>query len=124
MQVRTARPTADLEQSIRFYRDLVGFTLLASFEDHAGFSGAIFGMPDESRQLEIVSHVGVLPTPTTEDQLVLYLGSTDAVSRLAQRLIDAGVGEREPSNPYWKTGGARCFTDVDGYWLILSPSSW
>ncbi len=120
MQVRIARPTADLDAAVAFYRDLVGLPLLSSFADHAGFSGAILGEP--GRQLELVAHDGVVPSPTSEDQLVLYLGSPDEVSRVAARVEAGGHERRVPANPYWSADGAAAFTDPDGYWLILSPS--
>ena len=119
-QLRVARPTADLAAAVAFYRDLVGLPLLSSFADHDGFSGAILGEPE--RQLELVAHDGVVPSPTSEDQLVLYLGSADAVTRAAERIEAGGHARRVPANPYWVADGAAAFTDPDGYWLILSPS--
>jgi catechol 2,3-dioxygenase-like lactoylglutathione lyase family enzyme len=80
MQVRVARPTRDLERATAFYR-LLDLPVIASFEDHAGYSGVVFGLPDASRQLELVAHEGEAPAPTAEDQLVLYLGSAEAVAR-------------------------------------------
>jgi YycE-like protein len=124
MQIRVARPTSDLRAAVMFYRDLVQLPVLAEFHDHDGFSGVILGVPDESRQLELVWHEGTVPSPTTEDQLVLYLGSAAAVAAVAERLEAGGVSPRPPANPYWSADGARCFVDPDGYWLVLSPSSW
>jgi catechol 2,3-dioxygenase-like lactoylglutathione lyase family enzyme len=124
MQVRVARPVRDLAATDAFYRDLVGLPVIASFDDHDGFSGVVFGLPDASRQLELVEHADVRPTPTSEDQLVLYLGSDDAVAELASRLTEQGAPEAAPRNPYWERTGARCFVDPDGYWLVLSPLAW
>ena len=45
MQIRVARPTARLDETAAFYRDLVGLPVLASFTDHDGFSGVILGVP-------------------------------------------------------------------------------
>jgi catechol 2,3-dioxygenase-like lactoylglutathione lyase family enzyme len=116
MDVRVARPTADLARAVAFYRDALGLPLLASFEDHDGYSGAILGLPDASRQLELVRHAGVRPAPTDEDQLVLY-----GAAGLAARLEAAGHEPRSPANPYWERNGAVGFVDPDGYWLILAP---
>ena len=124
MHVRVARPVRDLAATSAFYRDLVGLPVIASFEDHDGFGGVVFGLPDASRQLELVEGADVLPTPTSEDQLVLYLGSEGAVAQLAARLADEGARQAAPLNPYWETTAARCFVDPDGYWLVLSPLSW
>ena len=120
MQIRIARPTRDLEQATTFYR-LLDLPVLGSFEDHEGYSGVILGLPDSSRQLELVVRDGEAPSPTDEDQLVLYLGSAERVAQAAERFRTAGSNARQAANPYWERSGAVCFVDPDGYWLILSP---
>jgi YycE-like protein len=62
--------------------------------------------------------------PTSEDQLILYLGSAETVARAVERLRTAGLDPPAAANPYWERNGAVCFVDPDGYWLILSPDSW
>ena len=124
VQVRVARPTRDLERACAFYRDAVGLLVLASFADHEGYSGAIFGVPDATHQLELVFHKEVEPSPTSEDQLVLYLGSAAAVAERAAAIEAAGHERRRTPNPYWTREGAIAFVDPDGYWLILSPDRW
>ena len=64
------------------------------------------------------------PSPTAEDQLVLYLGSADAVARAAARIRAAGFEPAVSPNPYWARTGAVCFVDPDGYWVVLSPQAW
>ena len=124
MQIRIARPTRDLDAARRFYGDALGLPLVASFDDHDGYSGVVLGLPDASRQLELVAHEGEEPRPTNEDQLVLYLGSTGELEGRASRLRVAGFEPRVPANPYWERSGAVAFVDPDGYWLILSPDAW
>ena len=124
MQIRVARPTRDLERVSAFYRDAVGLRVLSSFADHEGYSGVILGIPDAAHQLELVRHAEVEPSPTTEDQLVLYLGSTGAVADRAAAIEAAGHEPQLPPNPYWAREGAIAFVDPDGYWLILSPDRW
>ena len=123
MQMRIARPTRDLERAAAFYR-LLELPVIASFEDHDGYSGIVFGLPDSSRQFELVQHVGEVPSPTSEDQLVLFLGSAECLRRLSDPIRAAGFDPRPASNPYWERNGATCFVDPDGYWLILSPGAW
>jgi len=123
MQIRLARPTRDLERAAAFYR-LLDLPELGSFEDHDGYSGLIFGLPDSSRQLELVQREGEAPSPTNEDQLVLYLGSAERVALASERFRAGGFQARTPANPYWQRSGAVCFVDPDGYWLILSPDAW
>ena len=124
MQIRVARPSRDLERACAFYRDAVGLPVLSSFADHEGFSGVILGVPDAAHQLELVRHAEVEPSPTTEDQLVLYLGSAAAVADRAAAIDAAGYEPQSPPNPYWTREGAIAFVDPDGYWLVLSPDSW
>jgi catechol 2,3-dioxygenase-like lactoylglutathione lyase family enzyme len=121
MQIRVTRPTRDLERVSAFYRDAVGLPVLSSSDEHYGYSGVILGVPDATRQLELVFHAEVEPSPTTEDQLVLYLGSTAAVAARAATIEAAGHEPQLPPNPYWTREGAIAFVDPDGYWLILSP---
>jgi catechol 2,3-dioxygenase-like lactoylglutathione lyase family enzyme len=124
MAVRVARPSRDLQAAAAFYRDLVGLPVLGSFDDHDGFSGLILGLPDASRQLELVAVSDAGPAPTAEDQLVFYLGTTERVEQAAGRIRLAGHEPRVSPNPYWANVGAVCFVDPDGYWLVLSPQSW
>ena len=124
--MRVARPTADLDRIRSFYEHVVGLPLLWSFVDHDGFDGAIFGLPDERAQLEIVrSPHGDVPAPTNEDVLVLYQSDTSAADDLVARLRRAGAAEvsNDPTlNPYWPRLGARTFSDPDGYRLIVAPA--
>jgi catechol 2,3-dioxygenase-like lactoylglutathione lyase family enzyme len=122
-QLRVARPTRDLDAVVSFYT-LLGLPLLSSFEDHDGYSGVILGLPDASRQLELVYREGEIPSPTPEDQLVLYLGSAERVEAEAARISAAGFEPRPAANPYWARNGAVSFVDPDGYWLVFSPESW
>jgi len=125
--MRTARPTTDLPRIRRFYEEVVGLAVLGEFADHDGFDGAIFGVPDERAQLELVaSPHGELPAPTGEDALVIYAADDEAAAALATRLRQAGTPEvtsaTDPTlNPYWPNNSATCFTDPDGYRLVVVP---
>jgi rhodanese-related sulfurtransferase len=98
--------------------------VIASFEDHNGYSGVVFGLPDPTRQLELVFHEGDVPSPTAEDQLVFYLGSPEQVESVAARLRSAGFEPVAAPNPYWQRTGALRFVDPDGYAVALSPEAW
>ena len=123
-QIRTARPTHDLARARAFYESTLGLPVLAEFENHEGYDGIVFGLPDPSRQLELVHSAHVTPAPTPEDQTVVYLGSNDAVETISNHLERHGRIRLPNPNPYWESTGAIAFTDPDGYWLILSPQSW
>jgi hypothetical protein len=124
MQVRIARPTRNIDAVVAFYGGLLEMPVLASFHDHDGYSGVVFGLPEASRQLEVVSREGVMPSPTPEDQLVFYLGSAERVASDAARIRAAGLEPSVSPNPFWARNGAVCFVDPDGYWIVLSPQSW
>lgn len=124
MQVRVARPARNFEAVVSFYRDVVGLPMLATFEDHDGYSGVVFGLTDASRQLELVFHEEQQPAPTSEDQLVLYLGSAERLEAEAAGIRAAGFEPTVAANPYWARTGAVCFLDPDGYSLVLSAEAW
>jgi catechol 2,3-dioxygenase-like lactoylglutathione lyase family enzyme len=124
IQVRVARPASDIAAVVAFYGATLGLPVIGSFEDHDGHAGVIFGLPDASRQLEIVRRGETIASPTADDQLVLYLGSAERVEELAARMRGAGHQPRLSPNPYWERTAAVCFVDPDGYWLVLSPEAW
>ena len=124
--MRTARPTADIDQARHFYEGLVGLPMLWSFVDHDGFDGIIFGVPDKTAQLELVKAPHeVTPSPTVEDMLVLYCEPPTAID-IINRLRDAGTHEVPDDaadlNPFWPRDGAKTFVDPDGYRLVIAPS--
>lgn len=119
-----ARPAGDFAAVVAFYRETLGLPVIGSFDDHDGYEGVIFGLPDASCQLEIVRNDETSPSPTLEDQLVLYLGSAERVEEVAARMRAAGHESRVSPNPYWEQNGAVCLVDPDGYWLVLSPETW
>ena len=123
-QIRIARPSANYREVVDFYSVTLGLPVLAQWEGHRGYDGTVVGLPDASRQLEILSVADLDPAPTTEDQLVFYLGSPERVDAVVARLDVAGHAPRPSPNPYWQDTEARCFVDPDGYWLVLSPDSW
>ena len=120
-QIRVARPSRNYREVVAFYSVTLGFPVLAEWEGHGDYDGTVVGLPEASRQLEILSVADLAPAPTSEDQLVFYLGSAERVDAVVARLAAAGHGPRLSPNSYWQETGARCFVDPDGYWLILSP---
>lgn len=60
---RFARATDRLVECAVFYRDMLGLAQLFAFEDHAGYSGFVFGLPDARTQLELVRRDDAPPPP-------------------------------------------------------------
>ena len=119
-QVRIARPTSRLKEVVAFYKDGLGLLQISSFENHAGYSGVMLGLPDKSYHLEFTQHEGgsPCPAPTKDNLLVLYLPEKKDVVRLAAQLRKLGHAPVPPENPYWNAKGLT-FEDPDGWRVVL-----
>jgi hypothetical protein len=117
--VRVGRTSAHYDQTIRFYRDLVGLPVLDSFAASYGEDGTIFGLPDTSVQLEIVRSAGA-PVVRADriDMLVFYLPDAGAQERLIARMAAAGV-EPTSQHPYWQANGGVTYQDPDGREVVF-----
>jgi hypothetical protein len=112
----------------RFWSDGVGLSVLYRHTPTEPGTGehalVMLGLPAASWHLELVHDADdpVLPTPTPEDLLVVYLDGP-APHGLLDR-IEAHGGTRVPAhNPYWDRWGVT-FADPDGYRLVVSRRSW
>ena len=77
-KIRIARPSRDLAAARAFYVDGLGLSVLYEDLDHDAFAEIVMlGLPGALWHLELtnarVHHV--MPVPTEEDLLVLYLGA-------------------------------------------------
>jgi hypothetical protein len=99
--VRVGRTSALYDQTIRFYRDLVGLPVLERFAASYGEDGTIFGLPDTSVQLEIVRSVAPVVPADRIDMLVFYL--PDAAAQ----------------HPYWQANGGVTYRDPDGRQVVF-----
>ena len=117
--VRFARTSRRYDETVAFYRDLVGLPVVGEFSASFGEEGTIFGLPDTSVQLEIVrAHEEAVEG--TFDQLVVYLDDADAVRTATAELRRAGVPMADP-HPYWAANGAVVFRDPDGRDVVFAP---
>lgn len=125
IKLRVARPTDNLQEVLRFYRDGLGLTVLASFEDHAGFDGVMLGQPGGPYHLEFTHHRGhtVGKAPTQDNLLVFYLPDRAEWERAVQRMQDRGYQPVPSYNPYWDIKGTT-FEDPDGYRVVLQNAAW
>jgi len=125
IQLRVGRPTDDLEAVTRFYRDGLGFEVIASFTDHAGFDGVMLGHAGGAYHLEFTHQRGhsVGRAPTAEDLLVFYLPDRIEWEQAVQRMIDRGYSPTASYNPYWDVNG-KTFEDPDGYRIVLQNAAW
>ena len=111
--VRFARATNRFNELIRFYAHGIGLPRLAAFDDHDGYSGVVYGLPGERRQLEFTQHRGGSTAAAgADDLIVLYFETAAAVRNALRRLETLGYSPVTPQNPYWHTR-VRGFTLVD-----------
>lgn len=126
--LRIARPSLDLVAAHRFWADGLGLSVLWRSTADPAADGShdllMLGAPDAGWHLELtrVPDDPVLPRPTDEDLLVIYLDG-EVPTATVDRLIAHG-GTRVPAaNPYWDRWGVT-IADPDGYRLVLSTRQW
>jgi len=123
--MRVARPTDNLDEVTKFYRDGLGFAELSRFEDHDGFDGVMLGLPGAPYHLEFTKARGHRAgrAPTTDNLLVFYLPDerqwNDAVSRFKQ----SGYKPISSFNPARDRYGLT-FEDPAGYRVVLQHAAW
>jgi catechol 2,3-dioxygenase-like lactoylglutathione lyase family enzyme len=118
---RVALRSGRLTEAGAFYQDLVGLPLLHSFSagQASAHDGLIFGVPDTSVTLELISADG--PDPTGEqDEIVLYLPGPQARDAAVTRLTEAGLTPVTPAQ-YWIDNDSVAFSDPDGRMVIFAP---
>lgn len=117
--LRFARRSAHFEATVRFYRDLVGLPVCATFADSYGSTGAIFGLPGSALTFEIIESSGPVAVDEHE-QLCLYFPDAKAQHHATARLRAAGI-EPVESHPYWAATGAVTYRDPDGREVVFAP---
>lgn len=123
--LRVARPTDQLDQVIKFYRDGLGFDVLFQFADHDGFDGVMLGHKDAPYHLEFTRRHGHRSgkAPTQENLLVFYLPDRDQWQRAITQMEEHGYQATRSFNPYWDKGG-KTFADPDSYRVVLFNGGW
>ena len=120
--VRVTRPSVRYDETVRFYRDVVGLTVLETFQDSYGEDGTIFGLPDSSTHLEIV-RVGELAGPVSQlDLLVFYLTDAESQQDVIARLAARGARPTPEQHRYWQANGGVTYHDPDGRGVVFA--SW
>ena len=123
--LRIARPSDNLAATAAFYRDGLGFEVLGSFEDHAGFDGIMLGHAGMGYHLELTHERGhrVGRAPNAEHLLVFYLPDAERWQAAVDRLQRQGHRAVKSNNPYWDHRG-KTFEDPDGYRIVLQNAAW
>ncbi|MEV0523095.1 VOC family protein [Streptomyces sp. NPDC050439] len=125
--IRIARPSRDLAAAERFWVGGLGLDVVWRSQG-GGVPGEhdllMAGWPDASWHLELVHDADkpVLPRPTEEDLLVIYLDEQVPDSLVARLEAHGGTRVQSP-NPYWNEWGVTV-EDPDGYRLVLCTRAW
>lgn len=117
--IRFARRTTNFDETVRFYRELVGLPLYETFAGSYGSNGAIFGLPSSPLTMEIVQAVDAVAIDPHE-QLCLYFPDEAAQQAAVARLQLAGHPPVE-QHPYWEATGAVTYRDPDGREIVFAP---
>lgn len=120
MIFRYARHTNNLEALTFFYTEILGFTVLGSFENHDGYKGIFIGNPHENWHLEFTQTSEVVNHTFDEDDILVFYPKDKAVyAKLLHKLEKYSVSFIQPKNSYWTKNG-KMFLDSDGYRIIIS----
>lgn len=124
VQVRVARPTDQLTNVVRFYRDGLGLEVIGQFRGHDGYDGIMLGLPGREYHLEFTQHDhgSPCPAPSKDNLLVFYMPDRAAIDRVVERLGALGYYPVPPENPYWAREGVT-IEDPDGWRIVLQNTS-
>jgi hypothetical protein len=90
--LRIARPTRSIAALLPFYTTGLGFKVISSFQQHAGFDGLMLGHPSLPYHLEFTTQEGHEPgrAPTEDNLLVFYIPECSAWKNATARMESAG----------------------------------
>lgn len=124
VQIRWARPTNNLREIIRFYKDGLGLPEIGSSQEHEGYTSIMLGMPGFDYHLEFTEHVERRPLPPSprEEILVFYIPDTIRYQELIERMAKLGYEPVTPENPKWLEN-ATMYQDPESRRVVLSNTS-
>src|SRR4029078_2478090 len=118
--LRFAWVSVRFDASVAFYRDLVGLSLLETFENSYGSTGAIFGLPGAALRFEWVRAGGSIEAHAHE-RMCLYFPDERTRNAATGRLRAAGIEPIAEQHPYWSATGGITFLDPDGREVVFAP---
>jgi len=120
---RVVRPSANYEQTIQFYRDLVGLPVLETFQGSYGEDGTIFGLPDSTTHLGIVRVREPAGPVNRFDQLVFYLADEPSQQDVMPDWPRMAYSQRSSSTPTGRPTAASPTTTPTGEGWSSPPGS-
>jgi catechol 2,3-dioxygenase-like lactoylglutathione lyase family enzyme len=119
--VRVVRWSPRYDETVIFYRDIIGLPVLESFQDSYGLDGTILGLFGSEVHLEIVRSPQRQSLTGGLDQLVFYLPDPAAQEQIMARLAAAGV-DPVAQIEYWQENGGVTYSDPDAHEVVFA--SW
>lgn len=123
--LRVARPTDNLPEVTKFYRDGLGLEDLGSFSNDNGFDGMILGHKNSPYHLEFTHKHGhkAGKAPSEDNLLVFYIADEAEWKGAVERMQKHGYKPVKSFNPWWDKAG-KTFEDVDGYRVVFFNRGW
>lgn len=123
--MRVARACRDVDALGAQYTKGLGFQVLSSWRDHAGFDGVILGHPHGPYHLEFIRDHKAPPAPSPHEEqlLVFYLEDEVDWQRRCDAMLAAGFDVVHNTNPFWEKNGCT-FTDLEGGRVVLNRGAW
>jgi catechol 2,3-dioxygenase-like lactoylglutathione lyase family enzyme len=124
-KLRVARPTDNLSEVTRFYKEGLGLSELYRFENDGGFDGVMLGVPGAPYHFEFTKAHGHTAgrAPTEDNLLVFYIPDEREWTEAVERLKRLGAEPVRSFNPFWDERGVT-FEDPDGYRVVLQRAAW
>lgn len=120
MQFRYARHTNNMSRLITFYTDILGLSVLGSFQDHDDYDGVFLGLKEHDWHLEFTTSGDEVDHQADEDDLlVFYRSSEEELNAIRKIAVKNNVPFRTSKNPYWRRNGFE-IVDPDGFGVICS----
>jgi catechol 2,3-dioxygenase-like lactoylglutathione lyase family enzyme len=119
--LRWTRASDHYDETVAFYRDVIGLPVVDEFAASFGEDGTIFGLPDTGIQMEIVRARQGGSSRGAFDQLVFYLDDGDAVALATRPLREHGFSADPAPHEYWAANGAVIYHDPDGRDVVFAP---